>query len=304
MNKEIEKYLSELEAKGYSKDLRRSSERVLNNLQLYLQEAWLIKRWNEAEETHLNSYLVHLKKYTDQKASSLRQTVSRIRRFFQWLYTSNKVLANIAETFDLPKAGHTLPHVPTEAEISKIIEQCDTEKAIGVRNRSILETLYACGIRHGELYRLNMRDFDGRTLRIREGKGKRERIVPLTDDRHGMAGKIYCDGTSRAYERSVLGKGPKPEEKTGHESVRFVPVGHGQKALLSADMEHRKERFGSGHDQRDRSHLPPRLRDASSPPRSEPPPHPETARTREPRHDTNIHARRDLGHKKSGRQSN
>ncbi|MBK7804178.1 MAG: hypothetical protein IPJ55_16255 [Chloracidobacterium sp.] len=60
MNKEIEKYLSELEAKGYSKDLRRSSERVLNNLQLYLQEAWLIKRWNEAEETHLNSYLVHL----------------------------------------------------------------------------------------------------------------------------------------------------------------------------------------------------------------------------------------------------
>ncbi|MBK7804200.1 MAG: hypothetical protein IPJ55_16385 [Chloracidobacterium sp.] len=49
MNKEIEKYLSELEAKGYSKDLRRSSERVLNNLQLYLQEAWLIKRWNEAE---------------------------------------------------------------------------------------------------------------------------------------------------------------------------------------------------------------------------------------------------------------
>lgn len=65
-----------------------------------------------------------------------------------------------------------MPHVPTEAEISKIIEQCDTEKAIGVRNRAILETLYACGIRHGELYRLNMRDFDGRTLRIREGKGK------------------------------------------------------------------------------------------------------------------------------------
>ena len=148
MNKEIEKYLSELEAKGYSKDLRRSSERVLNNLQLYLQEAWLIKRWNEAEETHLNSYLVHLKKYTDQKASSLRQTVSRIRRFFQWLYTSNKVLANIAETFDLPKAGHTLPHVPTEAEISKIIEQCDTDKAIGVRDRSILETLYALSLIH------------------------------------------------------------------------------------------------------------------------------------------------------------
>jgi integrase/recombinase XerD len=180
VNKEIEKYLIELEAKSYSKDLRKSSERALNNLLLYVQEAWPIKRWNEIEEKHLNSYLVHLSKYTEQKASSLRQTVSRIRRFFRWLYQTNRILADITEDFQLPKAEHTLPHVPTEAEISKIIEQCDTEKAIGVRDRSILETLYATGIRHGELHRLNMRDFDGRTLRIREGKGRRERIVPLT----------------------------------------------------------------------------------------------------------------------------
>ena len=180
MNKEIEKYLLELEARSYSKDLRKSSERVLNGLQIYLQEAFFLKRWSETESTHLNSFLVHLSQTTEQKNSSLRQTVSRIRRFFRWLYQSNKVLSNIAENFQLPKAGHTLPIVLTEAEIASIIEQCDTEKAIGVRDRSLLETLYATGIRHGELYKLNMRDFDGRTLRIREGKGRRERIVPLT----------------------------------------------------------------------------------------------------------------------------
>lgn len=209
MNKEIEKHLSELEAKSYSKDLRRSSERVLNNLQLYLQEAYPIKRWNEIEETHLNSYLVHLSKYTDQKASSIRQTVSRIRRFFQWLYTSNKVLANIAEDFQLPKVGHTLPHVPTEAEISKIIEQCDTEKAIGVRDRSILETLYATGIRHGELYRLDMRDFDGRTLRIREGKGKRkrERIVPLTENAAQWIERYIATSRVELMSGAYWGKG-------------------------------------------------------------------------------------------------
>lgn len=180
MNKEIEKYLIELEAKGYSKDLRKSSERALNGLQMYLREAFFIRRWSETESTHLNSYLVHLSKHTEQKNSSLRQTVSRIRRFFRWLYQSNKVLANVAENFGLPKAAATLPIVLTEAEISRIIDRVDTEKAIGVRDRSILETLYATGIRHGELHRLNMRDFDGRTLRIREGKGRRERIVPLT----------------------------------------------------------------------------------------------------------------------------
>jgi integrase/recombinase XerD len=180
MNTEIEKYLSELEAKGYSKDLRKSSERALNGLQLYLQEAFFIKRWSETESNHLNSYLIHLSKHTEQKNSSLRQAVSRIRRFFKWLYQSNKVLVNIAENFQLPKAAATLPIVLTEAEINRIIEQPDTEKAIGIRDRAILETLYATGIRHGELHRLNMRDFDGRTLRIREGKGRRERIVPLT----------------------------------------------------------------------------------------------------------------------------
>ena len=85
MNKEIEKYLLELEAKGYSRDLRKSSERALNGLQLYLQEAFFLKSWTQIEETHLNSYLVHLSKYTEQKNSSLRQAVSRIRRFFKGL---------------------------------------------------------------------------------------------------------------------------------------------------------------------------------------------------------------------------
>jgi integrase/recombinase XerD len=180
LNKEVEKYLHELEAEGKSRDLRKSSERNLHNLTLYLTEAFFLKSWNETEETHLNSFLIHLWKNTRQKNSSLRQAVSRIRRFFRWLYRSNKVLVNIAENFRLPKAGLSLPHVLTETEIAKIIEQPDTEKTIGIRDRTILETLYATGIRHGELFKLNVRDFDGRTLRIGKGKGGRERIVPLT----------------------------------------------------------------------------------------------------------------------------
>jgi len=180
LNKEVEKYLIELEAAGFSKDLRKSSERALNGLLLYLREAFFIESWTQAEETHLNSFLVHLWKHTEQKNSSLRQSVSRIRRFFKSLYDTNQVLINIAENFQLPKAGQTLPHILIESEIALIIEQPDTTKAIGVRDRAMLETLYATGIRHGELYQLNVRDFDGRTLRIGRGKGGRGRVVPLT----------------------------------------------------------------------------------------------------------------------------
>ncbi|MGH9875748.1 MAG: tyrosine-type recombinase/integrase, partial [Pyrinomonadaceae bacterium] len=201
-------------ARRYSKDLRKSSERALNGLSLYLQEAFFITRWTEVEETHLNAYLVHLHQTTDQKASSLRQTVSRIRRFFSWLYQSNKVLANAAENFQLPKAGHTLPIVLTEAEISRIIEQPDTEKAIGVRDRAILETLYACGIRHGELFKLNMRDFDGRTLRIGRGKGGRERIVPLTETACNWIEKYIATARVELMSGAYWGKGRSRQKRT------------------------------------------------------------------------------------------
>ena len=207
MNKEVEKYLIEQSAEGYSKDLRKSSERALNSLLLYLREAFFMTRWTQVEEVHLNSFLVHLWKHTEQKNSSLRQTVSRIRRFFKWLYQSNQVLVNVAENFLLPKAGLSLPQVLTESEIASIIEQPDTEKTIGIRDRAMLETLYATGIRHGELFKLNLRDFDGRTLRIREGKGQRERIVPLTENSSNWIEKYIAASRIELMNGIYWGKG-------------------------------------------------------------------------------------------------
>lgn len=213
MNKEVEKYLLELDAAGYSKDLRKSSERALNGLLFYLQEAFFITRWTQVEEMNLNSFLVHLWKHTNQKNSSLRQVVSRIRRFFLWLYNSNKVLINIAENFQLPKAGQTLPQILTESEIALIIEQPDTTKAIGVRDRAMLETLYAVGIRHGELYKLNLRDFDGRTLRIGKGKGGRGRVVPLTENASNWIEKYLATARVEIMNGLYWGKGKSRKKR-------------------------------------------------------------------------------------------
>ncbi len=207
MNREVEKYLIEQSAAGYSKDLRKASERALNGLLLYLREAFFIENWTLVEETHLNSFLVHLHRNTEQKNSSLRQTVSRIRRFFLWLYKSNRVLVNVAENFQLPKAGLSLPVVLTEKEIALIIEQPDTEKAIGTRDRAMLETLYATGIRHGELFKLNVRDFDGRTLRIGKGKGGRGRVVPLTENASDWLEKYIATSRVEIMNGFYWGKG-------------------------------------------------------------------------------------------------
>jgi integrase/recombinase XerD len=213
LNKEVEKYRIELDAAGYSKGLRKSSERALNGLLLYLREAFFIESWTQAEETHLNSFLVYLWKNTEQKNSSLRQVVSRMRRFFKWLYDTNQVLINIAENFQLPKAGQTLPQILTESEIALIIEQPDTTKAIGVRDRAMLETLYATGIRHGELYKLNLRDFDGRTLRIGKGKGGRGRVVPLTENASTWIEKYMATARVEIMNGLYWGKGKSRKKR-------------------------------------------------------------------------------------------
>jgi integrase len=262
----------------------------LNGLLLYLQEAFFIKRWTETEETHLNSFLVHLWKHTEQKNSSLRQTVSRIRRFFRWLYETNRVLINVAENFLLPKAGLSLPVVLTESEISKIIEQPDTDKAIGVRDRAILETLYATGIRHGELYKLNVRDFDGRTLSIREGKGRRERIVPLTANASNWIEKYMATARIELMNGIYWGKGKSRKKRTP--SVVSANLAGGQKPRRSCGT------YCDG------SHLPAHLRHSSSAARSKSAAHSKTLRTSKPRNDGHLHAGRNLGLGKSRAKSN
>jgi site-specific recombinase XerD len=76
-----------------------------------------------------------------------------------------------------------LPRVLNESEIARLIETPDTTTAIGLRDRALLETLYATGIRHAEAHRLDLYDVDtaAQRLTIRLGKGQRDRMVPLTE---------------------------------------------------------------------------------------------------------------------------
>jgi integrase/recombinase XerD len=74
--------------------------------------------------------------------------------------------------------------VLSEEEMTRLIEMPDLTTAIGLRDRAMMEVLYATGIRHGEAHRLDLYDVDTRTRRlvVRLGKGQRDRIVPLTEN--------------------------------------------------------------------------------------------------------------------------
>jgi len=190
MNKAIEEYLSHLMASNRSLELQKSSERALNQLTLFLHETYSIKDWREVSELHLRSFVLfaatRYKTAQDKqiKHSTLRQWLARIRRFFGWMAKTARLLHNPSERLLLPQKQESLPHVLNENKIALLIEQPDITKATGLRDRAIMELLYATGLRHREAYRLDIYDIDtsSRRLTVRLGKGAKDRIVPLTEN--------------------------------------------------------------------------------------------------------------------------
>jgi integrase/recombinase XerD len=110
------------------------------------------------------------------------EKLTAIRLFFRWLARNNHVLSNPASDIDLPKIPpRKPPEVLSIAEVEEILSQPDLQMPFGIRDRAILETLYSTGMRRKELSRLLVTDLQSAAgiVRIRHGKGKKERIVPI-----------------------------------------------------------------------------------------------------------------------------
>lgn len=189
MNRLVLSYLADLEARGLSLSLRKSSLYALKLLMLYLREAQSVTDWRAVTPNHLNGFLSHLQRRhrTPQgkqlKPSSLSRWLSSVRSFFAWQHQHGHLLYNPAQCLIPPKQAISLPRVLSEADITRLIEMPDTTTAVGLRDRALMEVLYATGIRHGEAHRLDLYDADARIQRliVRLGKGRRDRIVPLTN---------------------------------------------------------------------------------------------------------------------------
>jgi len=105
-----------------------------------------------------------------------------IRAFFKWLARQNYLLYNPASELELPRLEHRLPkHVLTKTEVEQVLAQPDTSEAMGLRDRAILETFYSTGMRRSELMNLSLFDLDRErgTVMIRQGKGKKDRMIPI-----------------------------------------------------------------------------------------------------------------------------
>lgn len=188
MNAAVTAYLADLAVRRVSRSRRNQSQHALSLLTTWLHAAHNLDDWRAVTENHLRAFLVYLQRDyvgargTQVQAASIQNWWACIRAFFAWQQRQGRLLYNAAETVLLPKAVRSLPRVLNESEMARLIETPDTTTTLGLRDRALLEVLYATGLRHGEAHRLDLFDLDlrARRLTIRAGKGRRDRIVPLT----------------------------------------------------------------------------------------------------------------------------
>jgi len=129
-------------------------------------------------------YLFHYRKVSGQPLTVRTQQVrlTPIRAFFKWLARNNYILYNPASDIDMPRAEYHLPHqILTVSEVERIMNQPDLSTRSGYRDRAMLETFYSTGIRRLELINLTIYsiELERGVLMVRQGKGKRDRIIPI-----------------------------------------------------------------------------------------------------------------------------
>jgi integrase/recombinase XerD len=116
------------------------------------------------------------------RPSTLRRRAASLRGFYRFCYAEGHIQTDVASRFDLPRQSRLLPHVLTVEEVERLLETESGETPTGLRDRALLELLYASGLRISEALGLDRDDIDLEEALVRVvGKGDRERQVPVGD---------------------------------------------------------------------------------------------------------------------------
>ncbi len=115
------------------------------------------------------------------KNKTIQRRISALRSFFKYLIREKKIEINPLEDIQSPKKEKSLPYVISFDEVKHLFSMCDLNTYLGLRDRAMMELFYSSGLRLSELVDLNKEDLDEQSFLINVyGKGKKQRIVPIT----------------------------------------------------------------------------------------------------------------------------
>lgn len=147
-----------------------------------LHEFFRDKEPAEITGDDMEKFLAELNTGDISKRSQSR-ILSGIRAFYHYLILEREIVNSPLENIDSPRVGMKIPEVLSLSEIDAIIDAVDLSHPQGHRNKAIIETLYACGLRVSELCELKISDIhkDLGYIKVR-GKNRKERLIPIHDE--------------------------------------------------------------------------------------------------------------------------
>ncbi|WP_105257794.1 tyrosine-type recombinase/integrase [Pseudoalteromonas sp. T1lg88] len=149
-------------------------------------------------ESYQQSLSEHRKYNSDEHLSrgTCRFRLTVVKVFLRWMFNKEVIPDNGFEKFELPRLGRRLPKpVLSQNEVQQVLDQCTVYGLRGIRDRAIMEVYYAAGIRRAELGSLSLSDIDfgQQQLRINQGKGFKDRYVPVAKRALQWVYQYICD---------------------------------------------------------------------------------------------------------------
>lgn len=183
--------------RGYSKNTIESYRRDLIKFEDFLEKKGL-----ELEDVTLKI----LDEFVGQVGPALKETsrarlISTLRSFFKYLVREEDFGINPAELLEIPRKRERLPDYLTIEEMEKLLSLPD-ESPLGLRDKALLELMYATGLRVSEVLNLKLHDIELETMFVRvKGKGEKERLVPFGNMARDAIIKYMGEGRPKLLRR-------------------------------------------------------------------------------------------------------
>ncbi|MGY6277327.1 site-specific tyrosine recombinase XerD [Methylomonas sp. MgM2] len=137
---------------------------------------------SEVGEDDISRYLLHRQRQGHSSRSSARM-LSSLRRFYAYLLREKQIRSDPTQLIEAPHIGRSLPDSLSESDVEKLLQAPEIVHALGFRDRTMLELLYAAGLRVSELVEITFQQLNFRQGSVRiSGKGEKERLVPVGEE--------------------------------------------------------------------------------------------------------------------------
>ena len=180
MEEPIESFIRYLAVeRGLSDNYQLSTQRSLLDFARWCTGTQKIESFKTVTLATITDYLAD-KKRAGLSASSIKLIVIALKIFFRFLASKGEIKADVTEALSLPRIERYLPETLNEMQVEKLLNSVDTKAPHGLRDRAMLELLYASGLRISELANARLENFYPEEGAIRViGKGNKTRIVPV-----------------------------------------------------------------------------------------------------------------------------